>query len=242
MPPIEALPEPAEIDGLPPIEGYRAISILAMVALGLGLLSGIAVFSPLLAIVPLVAMAIRGASLWSISANSERLSGRWMAIVPFILGPLFLGWGLSREFSRRESLYDHAREFADDWLAILNRKETYLAHQLKVPSKQRMDLNLNMEVAYKGNEMATNEHRMFLVNSPVKEIVAAAPNNQFQFEEFFSHKHSGFLDTITMQYVLETPHSGKTRFWISVQRSFSIYADKSDWQLVDVSTNRPSRS
>jgi len=123
MPQIEALPETVDIDGVPPVEGYRALSLWAMAALALGLLSGIAVFSPLLGIFPLAAIGVAGYALWRISVYSDRLAGRWMAIVPLILAPFFLGWGLSRDFSRREVLYGLAREFADDWLSLLKRTQ-----------------------------------------------------------------------------------------------------------------------
>jgi hypothetical protein len=186
-------------------------------------------------------MAMGGYALRRISAHSERLSGRWMAIVPFLLAPLFLGWGMSREFSRREQVYDRAREFADEWLSILSRKETYLAHQLKVPSKQRLDLQLNMEVAYQSNETATTDYRMFIESSPTKEILAAAPNVHFQFEEFCHHQRYGFTDRVILQYVYDSPTTSKTRFWITVQRTYSNYTGRSDWEVTDVTTLRPHR-
>ena len=239
MPQIEALSESVEIDELPPVEGYRALSLWAMAALALGLLSGIAVFSPILGIFSLAAIGVACYALWRISVNSDRLSGRWMAIVPLILAPFFLGWGVSRDFSRREVLYGHAREFADDWVSILSRKEKYLAHQLKVSSTQRLDLYLNMEVAYQANEAATNDFKTFVDNSPVREILAAAPDIHFHFVEFISHKRSGFNDTIVMQYVYETGSSGKTPVWITAQRTFSIYTGRSNWQIMGITTQKP---
>jgi hypothetical protein len=239
MPQIEDISESVDIEGSPPVEGYRALSVSAMVALVLGLFSGIAVFSPLLGIVPLVAMTIGGYSLWRISANSDRLSGRWMALAPFVLGPLFLGWGLSREFSRRERLFGYSREFAEDCFEIMNRKEAYLAHQLKVSGQKRLDMNLNMEIAYKRNEPAGNELKLYLEGSPVKEILEAAPNVKFQFEEFCHHRHEGFIDTLTLQYTYVTPTSSKTRFWIVVQRTYDIYENRIDWQVMNISLQKP---
>ena len=231
---IEALSQPTEIDGQPPVEGYRGISLLAMTALGLGLLSGVVVFSPLLGFIPLAAMAIGGFAIRQISVDSERLSGRWMAVAPFLLAPLFLGWGISREISRREEVYACAREFADDWLDLLNRKETFLAHQLKVPSKQRLDLHLNMEVAYQTNETATSELKTFLESSPTKEILAAAPKARFHFEEFTSHQHHGFTDVVSMQYTYEGPATPKIRFWITTRRTYSNYTGRSDWEITNI--------
>ncbi|MFN0019750.1 MAG: hypothetical protein ACKVP0_15955 [Pirellulaceae bacterium] len=239
MPQIEALSESVDIDGVPPVEGYRALSLWAMAALALGLLSGIAVFSPLLGIFPLAAIGVASYALWRINVYSDRLAGRWMAIIPLFLAPFFLGWGLSRDFSRREVLYGHAREFADDWVSLLSRKEKYLAHQLKVSSTQRIDLYLNMEVAYQGNEAATSDFKMFVEGSPIREILAAAPDVHFHFVDFHSHKRSGFTDTIVMRYSYDTASSTKTQVWITAQRKYSIYTGRSNWQIMEISTQRP---
>lgn len=236
---VEVLSEPESIEGSPPIENYRAVSFWAIIALGLGLLSGIFVLTPLLGFIPLAAMAVGGYALRQISVDSERLSGRWMAITPLILAPLFLGWGLSQEFTRRERMYGYAREFADEWLSVLNQKESHLAHQLKLISRQRVDFHSNMEVAYQTNDAALNEYQTFIESSPTKEILAAAPNVSFQFVEFAHHSHHGFTDTVTMQYVYETPAAGKNRFWITAQRIFNNYTGRADWNISEISTARP---
>lgn len=239
---IEALPESAAIDGPLPVPEYRAISLWAMLALVLGLLSPVAVLSPILGIVPLVAIAIGCYALRRIHVNSDRLSGRWLAVAPLILAPLFLGWGFSREFSRRERFFTHAREFADDWLSILNRNEPYFAHQLWVQKKHRLDPHMNFEVAYQADESATNQFKMFMGTSPAKEILAAAPNAKFQFEEFLRHRQSGLTDVVTLQYTYDTPTAGKARFWITVKRDFSNYTGRADWQITDFSVQKPRGS
>jgi hypothetical protein len=235
----ETLPKEETIEGPMPIKEYRALSVLAMVALALGVLSAVAVFAPILSIFALVAVAVGSYSLWHIHVNSDRLSGRWMAIAPLILAPLFLGWGFSREFSRRALFVTHAREFTDDFLTILNQNEPYFAHQLKVEKKNRLDPHMNFEVAYQGDEVATGEYQRFVGSSPSKEIMAAAPNVKFQYEGYVRHRHAGLTDGVSVQYTYETPTSGKTRFWVTVKREFSNYTGKADWQVIDVSIVKP---
>ncbi|MGI8978556.1 MAG: DUF4190 domain-containing protein [Pirellulaceae bacterium] len=241
MSPMEALPEAAAVDGPMPIKEYREVSVWAMAALGLGLLSGVSVFSPLLGIVPLVALVIGGYALRQV--NREGLAGRWMAVAPLVLAPLFLGWGCSREFSRREMFVTHAREFADDCLSILNRNEPYFAHQMMVDEKERLDPHMNFEVAYQGNERATEEYQRFIGSSPFRDILAAAPNAKFQYEDYLNHRHFDDLtDAVTLQYTYETPGSGKTRFWITVRRTFSIYTGRADWRMSDATIQKPRAS
>ena len=236
---IDTLPQPALSDGPMPIKEYRALSVWAIVALVLGLFSGVAIAAPLLAVVPLAAMTVGGIALRRIALHSDRLSGRWMAMVPFILAPLFLGWGFSREFSRRERLFTHAREFADEWLSILNRNQPYFAHQLKVQGKNRLDTYTDLVVAYQRDEGAADGLRMFRESSPMKEILAAAPQAKFHFEEFLRHKQDGFNDTVIMQYAYETPASGKSTCWITVKRTYSNYTGRADWHIVEATTTKP---
>jgi hypothetical protein len=235
----ETLPKEETIEGPMPIKEYRALSVLAMLALVLGLLSGVAVFAPILSVFALVALAVGSYALWHLHVNSDRLSGRWMAIAPLILAPLFLGWGFSREFSRRELFVGHAREFSDDFLSILNRNEPFFAHQLKVAKKHRLDPQMNFQIAYQGDEHATSEYERFIGSSPCKEIMAAAPNARFHYEEFFRYRHAGLTDGVTLQYTYETPTSGKTPFWVTIKREYSNYTGTADWQIMDVSMVKP---
>ena len=241
MSPMKAPPEAPTDDGPLPIQEYRAVSVWAMAALGLGLLSGISVFSPLLGIVPLVALVIGGYALRQV--NREGLAGRWMAVAPLVLAPLFLGWGCSREFSRREIFVAHAREFADDCLSILNRNEPYFAHQMFVDKKQRLDPHINFEIAYQANENATQEYQRFIGTRPFKDILSAAPNAKFQFEDYLLHRHDDALtDVVTLQYTYEIPGAGKKRFWITVRRTFSIYTGRADWRMSDATVTKPRGS
>jgi hypothetical protein len=239
MTPTETLPEAEIQDGPVPLTEYRALSWLGLLALGLGLLSGISAFAPVFCIFGLVAMAVGGYALWHIRANSDRITGRWLAVVPLVLAPLFMGWGFSREFARREIFFGHAREFGDGFLAILNRNEPYLAHQLKVEKKHRLDPHMNFQVAYQGDELATKEFDRFIGSSPAKEIMAAAPNAKFQFEEFVRYRHAGLTDGVSLQYTYETPGSGKTRFWMTMKREFSNYTGRADWQMMDITLIKP---
>ncbi|MBC7854531.1 MAG: DUF4190 domain-containing protein [Pirellulaceae bacterium] len=234
-------PETLADDGPLTVPEYRAVSKWAMAALGLGLLSGISVISPLLGIVPLAALVIGGYALRQV--HREGLAGRWMAVAPLVLAPLFLGWGCSREISRREIFVAHAREFADDCLSILNQNEPYYAHQMMMDQKQRLDPHLNFEIAYQGNDRATEEYQRYMGTSPFKDILLAAPQVQFQFEEDLLHKHHDDLtDVVTLQYSYQTPGAEKKRFWITVQRTYSNYTGRADWRMSDPSILKPRGS
>lgn len=236
---LELLSEPALSEGPQPIQEYRALSVWAIAALLLGLFSALTLVAPLLAIVPLVAMVVGAIALYRIAADSERLAGRWMALVPFILAPLFLGWSLTREFSRRERMYTHAREFADDWLQILNQNQPHFAHQLWMQRKERLDPQSNLEVAYQQNEKATEGFTMFLEARPMKDILEAAPRAKFHFEEFVSHEHGGLIDVVTMRYSYETPTTGTEKMWITAKRTYSIYTGRPDWNISGVALQPP---
>ena len=80
--------------------------------------------------------------------------------------------------------------------------------------------------------------KMFLDSSPSKEIMAAAPDVKFHFEDFVTHRHAGLTDVATLQYTYESPRSEKTRFWINLRRDFNNYTGRADWQVIDVTVFR----
>jgi len=235
---LETQSRPVLVESGQPEQGYRAVSILAIVSLILGLLSMVTLVSPLLGFVAIAAIVVSCVALRRIAVNSDRLSGRTFAAVGVILPCLFLGWGLTKDFSRRDKVFGYARKFGDDWLQILKRRESYVAHQLKVVQKYRMDPQTNLEVAYQRDESATQEYKLFVGESPVKEILAAAPNVDFEFEEYFRHTQTGATDNVILQYRYITPSESK-QFWLTVRRNYSSISDRADWNVVGVTVMRP---
>src|SRR6185503_2078288 len=99
---------PLASDGPEPVKGYRAVSVLAILSLILGLSSVMTIFSPLLGFVALAAIVVSCVALRQIAVNSDRMSGRSLAVMGVILPCLFLGWGLGCDVFRRERVIGYA--------------------------------------------------------------------------------------------------------------------------------------
>jgi hypothetical protein len=86
------------------LDGYRPVSRLAVAALAAGGGSALVLFTPLAAMLPLVAIALASAALAEIRRTDGRVVGRWVALA---------GLGLAVGFGSQAL----AAAFADRWMA-----------------------------------------------------------------------------------------------------------------------------
>ncbi len=97
-----ALPFHLSVDPDADIVEYRALCVLAVAALILGLASPLAVVDPLLWTVPICGTIVSAAALWRIARNSSltgrrlALAGLWLSVVFAVAGPV--DWRLYRRF------------------------------------------------------------------------------------------------------------------------------------------------
>ncbi|NOY28620.1 MAG: DUF4190 domain-containing protein [Planctomycetes bacterium] len=100
---------------------YQSLSTSAVVALVLGLLSPIAFFSPLLAVVPGFVFAVALWALARIKGSEGRLLGTRLAYCGLVLAIVFGVASVTRTQIRVEILRRQANEIAEQWLSMLAR-------------------------------------------------------------------------------------------------------------------------
>ena len=110
-------------------DGYRRLSRLAIWSIPLGFASALALISPLLWFVPVVAVVFALGGLWAIS-RADDTTGRRLALVGLATAVLFGTWGMSWTISRHVRLNRHAREYASEWFVMMQNQEYMKAHQL----------------------------------------------------------------------------------------------------------------
>src|SRR5262245_41922648 len=91
-----------------PVSQYRSISRAAVAAVGLGIVSAVVLINPILAPVAVAAIVTAYVALRAINASGGQLIGTSAATFGLCLGTLFLGWGVSRHFSRQFALADNS--------------------------------------------------------------------------------------------------------------------------------------
>lgn len=129
------------------LEDYRPLSLPAVVGLGLGLLSFLAVFHPVLWILPLVAALTCIFALVQLS-QSDRMIGRAAAA-----WGLFFALALGVAAPLRTGVYyfteqHEARKFGEEWFQAVLNGNMYKAHQMATMPQERKPLDDQLPALY----------------------------------------------------------------------------------------------
>lgn len=130
------------------VEGYRRLSHLAVWSIPLGLASALAMVSPLLWFVPVLAIAIATGGLVVISRSNDT-TGRRLALIGLGLAVLFGTWGVAWTISRRNVIHGQARTHASEWLVLMQQQDYMKAHQLSIDFFERLPANASLEEHYR---------------------------------------------------------------------------------------------
>ena len=106
---------------------YRPVSKLALVCLVLGVVSGVALVTPALWIVPLITIGI-GMMAWRSIARGER-AGLWFAVGGITLASFIGAFAVGFRIVQVNSLKTSTRDYAKTWLETLDRGDINKAFQ-----------------------------------------------------------------------------------------------------------------
>lgn len=127
---------------------YRTVSRLAILSLGLAILSTLALLRPLLWIVPFTAAALAVCALASISRRSSELSGRTVALLALAIALMIGVWAPTRHLGRERYLTRQAAQYSRQWLELLREGRLYDAHQHHLPLTKRAKAGTSLEEEY----------------------------------------------------------------------------------------------
>lgn len=128
----------AATDGSDVVPGYRPVSVLAVFALLAGMLSGAAIFSPVLLVVPLVASALAVMALKDVSSrgdaeddapSGDRKTGRWLALAGLALAVGFGTQSVATSLTQRSVAFARAEASAAMFLEMV--REDRMAEAVK---------------------------------------------------------------------------------------------------------------
>lgn len=122
---------------MPELEEYRPINPLVIAACLAGLLSLLAVFHPLLWVLPVAAIIISLAAIVRVSTGQRRSSGRNAAIFALCVAVFAGAYAPARAISRERTLLSAARAKAEAWLALIQQGRVQEAHQLTMQPELR---------------------------------------------------------------------------------------------------------
>ena len=230
------------------LASYSSISRWALIALALGVASPLVLISPLLVIVPLAGVAAAIVALRGIQASNGQLLGRWPATIGLCLAVLSAGWGFSRQWTRQDTLIEHAREFVAGWLQICQEGKLQQADQLMRSADSRINSDAGIEDFYRTNKEAGEEIESFFAREPMKSFLAVAKQSQFELS-IAGQTRTGFSDQITFRCDYrpradEAPAGSNGpaaagRFWISVIRDNVPGSVAPEWRISGVEEAEP---
>lgn len=230
------------------LASYSSISRSALLALALGVASPLVLISPLLVIVPLAGVAAAIVALRGIQTSDGQLLGRWPATIGLCLAVLFAGWGFSRQWTRQDTLVEHARQFVAGWLRICQEGKLQKADQLMRNADSRINSDAGIEDFYKTNKEAGEEIESFFAREPMKTFLAVGKQSQIELS-IAGQTRSGFSDEIIFRCDYrpradEAPAGSNEpaasgRFWVSVVRANVPGSVAPEWRISSVEDGEP---
>ena len=217
---------------------YRALSSLALAGLLAGLLSPLAMLSPVLWLAPLAAVVLSGLALRQIAVRSPELVGRPAALVGLVLGVSMLVAAPANDFVYRYLLGRQARQFAMMWIDDVRRGEVYKAHQLMLAPKQRLTSPDKLGEYYRKTE-TMREGLFHAVNEPaLRTLFALGTAAEIRFYETAAVFHQEPAEVVEQTYAVTYPDERQRpkTFFITLvmQRSIESSSHRVAWTMARV--------
>jgi len=234
--PAVSSPDKSRPDSLHPDEqtlaDYSTVSRPAILAVFLGLASPLVLVSPLLVVVPLAAVAVAAVALRQIATSGGQFSGRWPVTIGLCLATMFMGWGLSRQWSRQSVLVREAEQFAEGWLQLVRQGKHQRAHQLTVPTDARLHSDQSIADFYQVNKEAGESLQAMFGREPLKSLSATGRAGTPQLKSMAGHSQRGFTDEIVLQYSFgkSAADQPEQSVFITVQR-LAAENQPPDWRI-----------
>jgi hypothetical protein len=224
-----------------PLAQYHSVSRMAVVAAGLGLASAVTLASPLLAPLAVAAVITGGLALRAIAASGGQLAGRAIATFGICLASLFLGWGITRDFSRQATLESHARHLAETWLELIHVGKLKEALQFRRPPTSRLSSPEALAEYYEKDAQAVKDLQQFASQPMVKDLLAQGSRADIRYEGIVSATREGFNDRLILKYSYQKPAEQGERqpVWIHLSRRVDVSTKNPEWELLTGDTNPP---
>lgn len=146
--------DPYVSDDVQAVAEYRSVSVLAILATVLGVLSASALVTPSLLIVPLLGIIFSLLALWRIARSGGQQVGRSLALVGLALS-LTIGSGVYvRGVMQKHLLAGEAQEWASEWCQLVMDDELITALELTVAPDGRRPFDESLKQHYATDEAA----------------------------------------------------------------------------------------
>ena len=190
---------------------YRAITPWALASLALGAVSFVAVFHPVLLIVPILAL-LSGIVGWrKVVRDSQVWAGKNIAIIGLTLAGFFAATALARHVSRHMELMSLVDGTALEWFGYLAANEPHKAHQMSVAPSKRLPLDDRLWKSYLNSDELNSGLRSFVAQEPVRALLALGQEARVRPYAVIDRQRRPSGDEIQRLFTVTFQENGKPR-------------------------------
>ncbi len=220
------------------LPGYRPLCTWAVVGLVSGVLSPVALSSPVFWSIPVFGVVASLAALLQISRAEEAVSGRGIAIAGLMLSLLFGVAGPVQDLSYRYFVRGMAREFGREWFDYILAGDLMKAHQLTFSEAMRQPLDNTLIEYYAKNPESEQAMQNWSRRDVIQLLLNASEDAEIQYHQNVVLHSDNRMDQIGDEYVMRYTEDGKekvTYIRLSIRRKKPFdRSGRGDWNLFDV--------
>jgi hypothetical protein len=222
---------------------YSAVSRPAVLSVFLGLASALMLVTPLLVLVPLAAVGSAVVALRQIAASGGQLTGRVPATIGLCLAMLFVGWGISRQWTRQAAVVTEGRRLADSWLETVRQGKLQQADQMFRAPGDRLSSEQSLAEYYRTNKEASENMQGVFGGEPMKSFCALGKSAIYRYQTVAAQSRSGFTDDVVLHYFFSSADgtSPEKSMWISVSRTLDYSTKQPGWRMSRVDGSPPGQ-
>ncbi len=221
-------------DDIEAVANYRAVSIVAIVALVLGLLAPVALIAPVLILLPAAALFASLLALRGIAMSDGVLVGRGLAVGGLMLGLCFGSAALSSESIQTWLLARQAKPWADTFIGLVREDKLPAAFELTLPPQQRTTLDADLSSIY-----ATAEKKKtideFALGEVVPILTELQPDDQVEYLGTGETAEYGGTRQVVLRYraAFKNPALGTQPFSLVMEKRLGVGGLPGSWRVFD---------
>jgi hypothetical protein len=217
-------------------DSYHSVSMLAGVALVLGLLSPLAFAHVLLWGLPIAGVALSAIAIYRIDRSDGALIGRKAAVAGLAISLFCALAAATQTITRRLWLTHGARQVADRFLELLQAGDTRGAHRLFTGPQFRYPAGVDPETYYSENPEAAKDHDTFVKREIVNDLLSLGDRAEIRHQSTRLSSIDPLNDYLLVYYHLAGPSPGgpiDKDIQLSVIRSLQ-FRDTETWRVYTI--------
>ena len=200
-------------------EAVRPFRVSGLISLVLALVSGAALASSSLLVLPVMAILAGLIALRPAKDKALQPSGRALAVCGIGLALLFGSWSYAYFSMKRSFLTERSRQFAEDWLVVLRHELPQMAFELTLPAGSRQLSTMPLAEYYSPkNPPAYEQFDAFQTRPLAAAVINAKTDPEWEFTGVIGSYHQYISDYTVLRFEDKTGTIGPIQVTLSCSR------------------------